>query len=548
MLCASACSQAEAVIVLTDDQDQIDITKSSSTYYVSQADRIFSSNERVDVESANAWIRSLNTTKSFLLDTSTYIKWVTIENQSNLSRWMLRLGVTNIEDATVETYDSVSGQRLSKMKTGSFYLKEDGIPDLHHGVELTIPKGDSIKLLITVNNSFFSGPPVINIANPSAYHQAVTTNAFVVFISFGVIVGLSVTALIQCALLADKKYFWYSMYLLTYTLGMGVYHNIFSHFFGFAFYSVDYIYWFYLSIFCFLQFFSHFLELSKTHLRSHYFVNCLKALTMMALIISPWQSAAMPSISFIITSSIAIVSLYLISIYALIKREILARFLMIGITVQLMAYIHSFLHINGLYTMWEEVQVLAVACIAFDAVLFSIALADRIRLLEKSREELSLQSSTDELTGLYNRRGFDAKLNELLERKIELDIVFVDLDNLKYINDEKGHEEGDKLLIDVAAVIQHFFPQNFCCARLGGDEFVLLISRKSLNIDAQFKQINQKLSKTWGSMTAVSYGVSSCLSKERISDSLHEADMAMYKNKIDRKRSMYPKIIRPALQ
>ncbi|HEX2077994.1 MAG TPA: two-component regulator propeller domain-containing protein [Longimicrobium sp.] len=105
----------------------------------------------------------------------------------------------------------------------------------------------------------------------------------------------------------------------------------------------------------------------------------------------------------------------------------------------------------------------------------------RVRMAQQAvREEmlrdLSLQ---DDLTGLYNRRGLLA-LAEQLVREGErsrrgFDVVFVDLDGLKRINDTLGHPEGDRAIRDAAQVIRASFRDSDVVARLGGDEFAVLV-------------------------------------------------------------------------
>ena len=98
--------------------------------------------------------------------------------------------------------------------------------------------------------------------------------------------------------------------------------------------------------------------------------------------------------------------------------------------------------------------------------------------LQRQADEQRALSLVDELTGLYNRRGFltlatqQLKLNDrTLSPAL---IVFVDLDGMKRINDELGHEFGDQALVETSNVLRHCFRHSDVIARLGGDEFVAL--------------------------------------------------------------------------
>ncbi|MBN2198947.1 MAG: diguanylate cyclase [Candidatus Aminicenantes bacterium] len=101
-------------------------------------------------------------------------------------------------------------------------------------------------------------------------------------------------------------------------------------------------------------------------------------------------------------------------------------------------------------------------------------IAERQRLMG----ELQRLSVTDELTGLYNRRGFQTFGGELLKmgRRINARVftLYVDFDRLKSHNDRFGHSEGDKALLDLAAVLTQAFRETDIVARVGGDEFAVL--------------------------------------------------------------------------
>jgi diguanylate cyclase (GGDEF)-like protein len=103
---------------------------------------------------------------------------------------------------------------------------------------------------------------------------------------------------------------------------------------------------------------------------------------------------------------------------------------------------------------------------------------------EARLRELSL---VDDLTGLYNRRGF----RELAAHQIKtagrlrrrLSFVYVDLDRMKWINDTWGHEEGDRALKDSAAVLRETFRASDIIARVGGDEFAVLALESPESLD-----------------------------------------------------------------
>jgi two-component system, cell cycle response regulator len=100
--------------------------------------------------------------------------------------------------------------------------------------------------------------------------------------------------------------------------------------------------------------------------------------------------------------------------------------------------------------------------------------------MERHRQSASLRERTivDELTGLYNRRGFftlgEQTLLLMRRRGRELAVVFVDLDGLKRVNDTYGHERGDELIRGAAALLRATFRDSDIVARIGGDEFAVV--------------------------------------------------------------------------
>lgn len=126
---------------------------------------------------------------------------------------------------------------------------------------------------------------------------------------------------------------------------------------------------------------------------------------------------------------------------------------------------------------------------------------DRARkAAEEVAESIRSQSIRDELTNLLNRRGFMELGRQRLQLAQREDrpalLFFVDLNKMKQINDELGHDEGDRALVDTADVLRETFRAADVVARLGGDEFVALL------LDAQVAQIEVFASRIKRAMSA----------------------------------------------
>ncbi len=150
---------------------------------------------------------------------------------------------------------------------------------------------------------------------------------------------------------------------------------------------------------------------------------------------------------------------------------------------------------------------------------------------------------TDDLTGLYNRRGLFtlAEHRMLLAHRTgqRVFLVFVDMDRLKQINDRFGHGEGSYALCRLADLLRHSFRQSDIVARLGGDEFVVFgtentpgrADRAAERLAEQLEQYNQESSR--GYNLSASIGVVAVTPDHTVSleELLVEADERMYKVK-----------------
>ena len=99
-----------------------------------------------------------------------------------------------------------------------------------------------------------------------------------------------------------------------------------------------------------------------------------------------------------------------------------------------------------------------------------------IQANKTEKEELRLQSQSDPLTKLLNRRGAQDQISEALQKEEGLGaLIMIDLDNFKEVNDNYGHIEGDNTLIETSLLLKQIFPFDIV-GRLGGDEFIIYVS------------------------------------------------------------------------
>ncbi len=115
----------------------------------------------------------------------------------------------------------------------------------------------------------------------------------------------------------------------------------------------------------------------------------------------------------------------------------------------------------------------------WDGELVRFATIRDVTEMVRLRELLEKEAVTDALTGLYNRRGFLSFTEKALQLAARMGFratfLFADLDGFKNVNDTLGHEEGDEVLRETAALLRDTFRASDITGRIGGDEFAVLM-------------------------------------------------------------------------
>jgi len=175
-----------------------------------------------------------------------------------------------------------------------------------------------------------------------------------------------------------------------------------------------------------------------------------------------------------------------------------------------------------------------------------VTLIGTVRDITKEKElenKLLKQSKTDPLTEAYNRRHFDERLRQEIERsqrnKLPLSLISFDLDHFKRVNDSFGHSAGDDVLISVVTTVKSRLRMNDIFARIGGEEFAIILPDTPED-DAQMlaetlrAAIQALVTKTESEsiMVTVTVGVTSTYFENESAETLlRRADKALYKGK-----------------
>jgi diguanylate cyclase (GGDEF)-like protein len=178
-------------------------------------------------------------------------------------------------------------------------------------------------------------------------------------------------------------------------------------------------------------------------------------------------------------------------------------------------------------------------------------LESEVEQRRRAEEELSKLSLKDELTGLYNRRGFHILTEEQLTKAGTVGkpyaIVYADMDELKLINDNNGHAAGDIALKDAAGALSVSVRDSDIVARLGGDEFGLFVLLDTLEharmvktrlekAVAEAESEGRRRGREWN--LSMSFGlVASDKFSVKLDKLLADADQNLYQEKMNKRRS-----------
>ena len=167
-----------------------------------------------------------------------------------------------------------------------------------------------------------------------------------------------------------------------------------------------------------------------------------------------------------------------------------------------------------------------------------IASEQQAQLLIVELQKAQLEAITDELTGLYNRKGMDKKIHCLEQEHSEFAVMILDIDHFKQVNDQHGHLLGDRILQQFGQIIRNQIRGEDLGIRFGGEEFVVILPSTSMegaakvahNIRNQCAKLVWKNRKNNQTIGPVSMSIGIYLKNKHYSwqQSLSNADQALY--------------------
>ena len=183
-------------------------------------------------------------------------------------------------------------------------------------------------------------------------------------------------------------------------------------------------------------------------------------------------------------------------------------------------------------------------------LLLIIFLINRNFIVDNNLENYKYKAEIDQMTGVLSREAgichLKAEMATCNKKKYDLTVAYVDVNDLKLVNDLHGHKEGDKLIKAISKIIQHNLREFDAIARLGGDEFIIVFSRCNAHqakkvwqrINDEILQVNLQGTYRFKMSASVGFVQYNPVKHRNTSELMHEADEAMYLQKKQVKEKM----------
>lgn len=426
---------------------------------------------------------------------------------------------------------------------------------MHQGVAVVLRPGTAYDVLVRMETPMFTSLPRVDIYSEARFTERVRNETLIFGLALGALLALGVYNLLIGVWTRSAAYVYYGGQSLCLVLGWAFYFGLPYQWFGLGSADLNFAPFFIVLTALHAGFCRSFLQLPKLDPRLARLADALMVLAAIGLL----ASLAMPDTAHLwatILVGLAIAFAVGSSVWALRNGVTQARFMLAGyLAILIPGLIILPANLGLMPDLVDNADLLVLVGNAVEAMLLAVALADRVKSVEASRETFRLgmqtalrQASTDPLTGLKNRYAFNLRFEEIIESERALLsngllVAMIDLDGLKAVNDQEGHAQGDALLCAVAQGLRGLAINSAEVYRLGGDEYaVLLMSGDELSgqrLTRELQRVETEVRASGFPQAGLSFGIASSdralPTGRHLTQLLDLADRRMYENKATRK-------------
>ena len=447
---------------------------------------------------------------------------VDLINRSPQENWHLVISNTLIEEINLFTVNAGAQHH-----TRNGYFRQAPF-DISNGVDIHLPFNEAVSVWINIKAPYISQQPLISIIPDELYAQHHFNYTSMILIAIGAMLALVLYNAFLYYPTRDPSFIWYAGYQLLCTFAWAMHFKIMLYCFDVPLdASTLYLPFFIAGAASFM------FALSFLRLPHRSWITLLVRALAIAMVVFGLLGLLLPlplyQLTLTVCTYVWMFVMLGLGIWRLNKGYRPARIYVIGFGVLTTYFLFTLAGNLAATTLFHNQLLWALWVQLFDAIALALALADRINFLRKSRQYADKRASTDQLTGLPNRtaferdiRAWEAYYSEGIVQ--EFFLTFIDVDGLKRVNDQLGHNEGDRLLSLVAQwLISQSQQQNVY--RLGGDEFVILTRAQ---IQWNLTSLHKLLSDEGFPNSDLSIGSSSYSESGNRSTLLKLADERMY--------------------
>jgi diguanylate cyclase (GGDEF)-like protein len=502
-----------------------------------------------DLSQVNAWTAQQQRLRGVDMQGGHFWLRVDFRPRQAVRNWVVQPGNTFFERAQVRVYGPEGEQ------SGEIGIGRPSPFVMHSAVPVRLRADTDYVVLVSMEATVFTSQPRVDIYTADDFERRVRNETLLCAIALGALLALGIFNLLIGLWTRSNSYWIYGTQSLCLAAGWAFYFGLPYRWFGFDIPALNFAPFFVILTGLHAAFCSSFLELPARHATLARFARAIcwvSAVSLPFIFVFPHSAHVVATLLVGIAIGFAVVS----GVWALLHDVTQARFMLLGyLAILLPGLLILPANLGLMPDVVDNADLLVLVGNAVESMLLALALADRVKSIESSRERFRVgmqaamrQASTDSLTSLGNRYAFNLRLEELLAAGTSalakgIVLAVADLDGLKVVNDREGHARGDALISAIAKGLSGIDISGLEAYRLGGDEFALLILSGNefvmQRLNHEFQRVEADVRAQGFPQAGISFGIASAEqslpSAKNLLDLLDLADQRMYGHKAVRR-------------
>ncbi|WP_427981946.1 diguanylate cyclase domain-containing protein [Agarivorans sp.] len=488
------------------------------------------------------WLTKLQNVDSVALNGGSYwlVKKIDI---SHPQEWIASVDGPAIEN--IDYYLYSEGNQIRHLSSGYLHPYEYLFSYARH---IDTPSLGGYWLITRVSSHFYTEQPQLNFGPKPRMSQLYHWRASIITFCLGAVLVLAIYNAAIGFVQQDRVFAYFSAYVFAIVIALASIFHIGSDLFGIKNPKLYMLPVLFIPL-CSLLFYSRFLDLQQVSLslwRANRLVMLLSIIAMPIIVIwINWTVVIVYTICLLWVALSFVCAIYSFKKTAIQGRLFVLSTLILLVPTSLLA--SSFVPKSTSLILAADLSV--VLCAIANTLLMSLALNYKFKQISIRSAQVAEQlhqerdaARSDALTGLQNRYAFNEYVGKIpFEKAPYLCLALIDIDYLKTINDQAGHQEGDKLIKLVADALTLVFNHQVQLFRIGGDEFAVFSQELSRQqVDEKLAIADRIIQLNGTAQSGISFGSATTDDCQDAEQLFYKADMTMYQQKAQRKQKSKP--------